>query len=195
MQSCSPGRRPCDAAIESHARDLDMVLPWARLVFGKALLNRATTPEQELGWTEIPRIFFSLPTLADTPDRCENGHRRTHDSPRALGYRQRRTERSPDTNRCDHRESRPFCCSLWSVGSPPFHRSSSSRRRCSTRWSSVFSSTPTRQLLSIGYRVADGALDPSCYDLLASEARLASFVAIAKGDVPPTPLVPPGARG
>ena len=43
---------------------------------------------------------------------------------------------------------------------------------------------PTRQLLSIGYRVADGSLDPNCYDLLASEARLASFVAIAKGDVP-----------
>ena len=42
----------------------------------------------------------------------------------------------------------------------------------------------TRQLLSIGYRVADGTLDPACYDLLASEARLASFVAIAKGDVP-----------
>jgi cyclic beta-1,2-glucan synthetase len=41
-----------------------------------------------------------------------------------------------------------------------------------------------RKLLSIGYRVADGALDPSCYDLLASEARLASFMAIAKGDVP-----------
>ncbi|MBL9033415.1 MAG: glycosyl transferase [Rhodospirillaceae bacterium] len=41
-----------------------------------------------------------------------------------------------------------------------------------------------RKLLSIGYRVPDGALDPSCYDLLASEARLASFVAIAKGDIP-----------
>ena len=41
-----------------------------------------------------------------------------------------------------------------------------------------------RQLLSIGYRVAEGTLDPNCYDLLASEARLASFVAIAKGDVP-----------
>ncbi len=40
-----------------------------------------------------------------------------------------------------------------------------------------------RRLLSIGYRVAEGQLDPSCYDLLASEARLASFVAIAKGDV------------
>ncbi len=42
----------------------------------------------------------------------------------------------------------------------------------------------TRKLFSIGYRVADGSLDPNCYDLLASEARLASFVAIAKGEVP-----------
>ena len=41
-----------------------------------------------------------------------------------------------------------------------------------------------RKLLSIGYLVAEGTLDPSCYDLLASEARLASFMAIAKGDVP-----------
>jgi cyclic beta-1,2-glucan synthetase len=43
----------------------------------------------------------------------------------------------------------------------------------------------SRKLFSIGYRVADGTLDPSCYDLLASEARLASFVAVAKGDVTP----------
>ncbi len=43
---------------------------------------------------------------------------------------------------------------------------------------------PARRLLSIGYRCAEGTLDPSCYDLLASEARLASFFAIAKDDVP-----------
>ena len=43
----------------------------------------------------------------------------------------------------------------------------------------------SRKLFSIGYRVADGTLDPSCYDLLASEARLGSFMAIAKGDVSP----------
>jgi cyclic beta-1,2-glucan synthetase len=41
-----------------------------------------------------------------------------------------------------------------------------------------------RQLLSIGYRSADAGLDPNFYDLLASEARLASFIAIAKGDIP-----------
>ena len=49
---------------------------------------------------------------------------------------------------------------------------------------------PDRQLLSIGYRGADGSLDSNFYDLLASEARLASFIAIAKGDVPGQALVP-----
>jgi cyclic beta-1,2-glucan synthetase len=39
-----------------------------------------------------------------------------------------------------------------------------------------------RELLSIGHLVDEGKNDQSCYDLLASEARLASFVAIAKGD-------------
>jgi len=39
-------------------------------------------------------------------------------------------------------------------------------------------------LFSIGYQVNEGKLDPSYYDLLASEARLSSFVAIAKRDIP-----------
>jgi cyclic beta-1,2-glucan synthetase len=45
-----------------------------------------------------------------------------------------------------------------------------------------------RRMFTIGYRLADtdgpGRADGAYYDLLASEARLASFVAIAKGDVP-----------
>lgn len=40
---------------------------------------------------------------------------------------------------------------------------------------------PERKLLSIGYRVQEGQLDESCYDLLASEARLTSLFGIAKG--------------
>ncbi|CAN5666111.1 hypothetical protein BH23GEM1_BH23GEM1_00170 [soil metagenome] len=42
-----------------------------------------------------------------------------------------------------------------------------------------------RKLFSIGYRQSNDTLDNSFYDLLASEARLASFVAIAKDDVDP----------
>ncbi len=43
---------------------------------------------------------------------------------------------------------------------------------------------PEQKLLAIGYAQASHSLDPSSYDLLASEARLASFVAIAKNDLP-----------
>jgi cyclic beta-1,2-glucan synthetase len=39
-------------------------------------------------------------------------------------------------------------------------------------------------LLAIGYDVSERRRDPSCYDLLASEARLASFLLIAQGQVP-----------
>ena len=41
-----------------------------------------------------------------------------------------------------------------------------------------------RNLLRIGFNVTLGIADNSYYDLLASEARLASFIAIAKGDIP-----------
>ncbi|WP_373001679.1 GH36-type glycosyl hydrolase domain-containing protein [Marinobacter sp.] len=39
-------------------------------------------------------------------------------------------------------------------------------------------------LLTIGYDVSERRRDPACYDLLASEARLASFLLIAQGQVP-----------
>ncbi len=41
-----------------------------------------------------------------------------------------------------------------------------------------------RSLFAVGYNQATARLDTSRYDLLASEARVASLVAIAKGDVP-----------
>ncbi len=61
---------------------------------------------------------------------------------------------------------------------------------------------PERRLLSIGFRVDTGELDEACYDLLASEARLTSLFAIAKGDLPTEhwyklgrQVVPVGSRG
>ena len=43
---------------------------------------------------------------------------------------------------------------------------------------------PMRHLLAIGYNVDDRRCDASFYDLLASEARLSTFVAIAQGQLP-----------
>ena len=41
-----------------------------------------------------------------------------------------------------------------------------------------------KKVMSVGYDVDTQRLEPSSYDLLASESRIASFVAVAKGDVP-----------
>ncbi|MEO8090391.1 MAG: glucoamylase family protein, partial [Gemmatimonadales bacterium] len=43
---------------------------------------------------------------------------------------------------------------------------------------------PERKLFAIGFQGSTHSLDSSYYDLLASEARLASFMAVAKNDVP-----------
>ena len=43
---------------------------------------------------------------------------------------------------------------------------------------------PQRRVFHIGFNLDAGQLDHNYYDLLASEARIASIIAIAKGDVP-----------
>jgi cyclic beta-1,2-glucan synthetase len=43
---------------------------------------------------------------------------------------------------------------------------------------------PRRKLLSIGCDGENKKVHAACYDLLASEARIAAFVAVAKGDIP-----------
>ncbi|MFZ0420339.1 MAG: glucoamylase family protein [Candidatus Sulfotelmatobacter sp.] len=47
-----------------------------------------------------------------------------------------------------------------------------------------FLMNPGRNLLSVAFEVEKGHNHPACYDLLASEARIAYFVAIAKDDIP-----------
>nr|WP_211335194.1 glucoamylase family protein [Thiocapsa rosea] len=56
---------------------------------------------------------------------------------------------------------------------------------CELAWADYdFLYDASRHLLAIGYNVAERRQDASFYDLLASEARLGSFVAIAQGQLP-----------
>ena len=63
-------------------------------------------------------------------------------------------------------------------------RSPSVRTRTRWKWISASCSTTKRKLFTIGYHIGSNTVDNSYYDLLASESRLASFMAIAKDDVP-----------
>ena len=64
------------------------------------------------------------------------------------------------------------------------------RRPSRREWASASSTTRSAGSSRSAYRLADaegpGRLDVSYYDLLASEARLASFIAIARGELPET---------
>lgn len=69
------------------------------------------------------------------------------------------------------------------TGSARLHALEELFRRLAMDMDFRFLLDPEKKLLSIGFSVTTNSLDPSCYDLLASEARLASLFAIAKGDV------------
>jgi cyclic beta-1,2-glucan synthetase len=48
----------------------------------------------------------------------------------------------------------------------------------------AFLVNPDRKILSIGYDMGAQHLHEACYDMIASEARIATFLAIARGDLP-----------
>ena len=150
----------------------------------------------------LDELAAALPQLPDRAGRARAATPATAaDIARALA-----SERGDDAERatcCSG--SRPSQRSLESHRRDVAQRCRSRSRRCERRlqtleatarapWPATmdfgFLFDPSASCFSIGYRVADGQLDPSYYDLLASEARLASFVAIAKGDVPAAALVP-----
>lgn len=172
------------ASIHSHQRDLDSLMPWASLIargseHGVAMpMDRNGHPEEVL-----ERLFDTMPTLFDLPDRCAAAIGALAIGQTALGTHTNgrdtalvRTDAVFEALESSVRSGRSLTrriAALCDVAAA-----------LSTAMAFDFLLDPGRQLLSIGYRVEEGVLDPSCYDLLASEARLASFVAIAKGDVP-----------
>jgi cyclic beta-1,2-glucan synthetase len=168
-----------DAAVRSHQRDVERLMPWAGSGRIDALLPDADAASRQ----DLGMLFESIPTLADLPDLCEA----------AIGIvTEHRLELATRT------DARGDSLTRAAALIDALERSASAARSVERRLVAVshmaremfeamefdFLFEPERQLLSIGYRVSEGSLDSNCYDLLASEARLASFIAIAKGDVP-----------
>ena len=171
------------AAIASHTRDLDVAIPWARVVFGMAPLYRATGAEPDLVSTTIGRFFLSVPALADAPNHCQGG----------IGELTTLRERLSEDSAAQSDALAGIDALIEGLGRSAgacealVGRLSTLVRVMKTIFDEMefgFLFDHTRKLFSIGYRVHDNSLDPTCYDLLASEARLTSFIAIAKGDVP-----------
>ncbi len=172
-------------SLRSHQRDLDELMPWAKLIAAEAALAGPvetatdTSPERALA-----RFFDSVLTLADLPNRCEAAvimltrlvkepALQTNGGNHSLTMR---VDVLVAALKCSANAARSFRQRLDALGELT--------KKMFDVMEFGFLFNRARQLLAIGYRVSEASLDSNCYDLLASEARLASFVAIAKGDVP-----------
>jgi cyclic beta-1,2-glucan synthetase len=173
------------ACVESHVRDVEILIPWARLdskdILGLAKDLRDQAPE----WMAIEQSLRFIPKLADAPDRFDSAlcelsvlrARLVNGLPAERGTITR-IDALAEALRRSAAEAAALIRRLSVIAQTV--------ERMVQEMDFGFLFDDTRKLFSIGYRVADGSLDSNCYDLLASEARLASFVAIAKGEAPPS---------
>jgi cyclic beta-1,2-glucan synthetase len=157
-------------AVETRARDLDTLIPWARL-----RIDEAAAPMME-------SLAASL-SLADLPRRCEAVMQDLAGLRSAMagsGDASPASLRGIDTLVGSLERSAAAAVALIER----LTRLADSAHAMVTAMDFGFLFDSTRMLFALGYRETDRSLDPGRYDLLASEARLLSFVAIAKGDVP-----------
>ena len=174
LAACIAGNRQC----------MDSLIPWV------ALLDQdhadhplcATTPEAGPD-DELTALLGEMPTLSNLPDTCASAIQ-------MLARRQKELAAGGVDGESDLSRLRSLIAAFEasalaaSLLSARLVEAGQTARSMFDEMQFGFLFNVERELLSIGYRVEDGSLDSDCYDLLASEARLASFVAIAKGDLP-----------
>jgi cyclic beta-1,2-glucan synthetase len=147
----------------AHRQDIDLLMPWASLLTPEILADRETAA-----------LLDTIPTLGALPKHCEAVSR-------MLANRHQGGTQAGLTSLMEALQKSPGAAQSLS------HRLAAMADLSKSMFDGMefgFLFDPDRQLLSIGYRDDDGSLDANFYDLLASEARLASFIAIAKADLP-----------
>jgi cyclic beta-1,2-glucan synthetase len=145
-------------AVQSHRHYLETIAPWAPLLVQSNIEHRTFSP--------------SVPSLAGMAEYCDEA------LAQLLSLREGHNWSSPLAGAL--RQSASAAAGL----AERYRRIAERAQQFSEEMDFSFLFDERRQLFSIGYSVVDGRLDGSYYDLLASEARLAGFVAIARDQVP-----------
>lgn len=166
-------------------REISLLLPW---LFS---LNRPPTlfaqsiddPVLADAWQTLKEALPHSPPLDDVAAICQNGRSRLADLQNLL---------NDDTGTVH--EALEWCrdleSKLWSAETQvqelltTYEQITHEAEDYFQEMDFSFLFNPQRQVFHIGYNLETGKLDGNYYDLLASEARIASIISIAKGDVP-----------
>jgi cyclic beta-1,2-glucan synthetase len=169
-------------------RDMGTLVPWAgQLTTHFTSVIKNCPPEVAARWLELATSLDRVPQLALLPEECD----RTLERLEAL----RSLIEACSLEAMPEREAALNGLGLLTI---TVEEAAGAAKNQLTRMSALinqcdqlvdemefgFLFDKERKVFSIGYNVTDGRRDNSFYDLLASESRLTSFIAVAKGDVP-----------
>ncbi|HEV2834435.1 MAG TPA: glucoamylase family protein, partial [Pyrinomonadaceae bacterium] len=159
--------------VKARRRDGETLTSWSRLL---PLIDQETIDSSK-EWASIINLLQHVPTLAEVPQLCDRA---------LVQLAAMQNHASPTLEQIAARLTKALEESA-GAASDMLSRLSRLARRCDEiieQMDFSFLFDVERKLFPVGYNVATSRVDDSYYDLLASEARLASFVGIAKGDVP-----------
>ncbi len=174
----SPWSAELEQQVAAWDQNRDRYLAWIEILAEKS--------EEELAWLGPEALHAIRRDLSQAPSLFDLAHGRI-DSIRILGAIS--TELLSSKSLSDpwlDRVMSAFATSQWLAGETlgMAEQLTAKVRELSAGMDMRFLYDHKRKLFAIGYNVSINRLDVSSYDLLASEARLGSFVAIARGDVP-----------
>ena len=154
-------------------RDAEALTNWARLM----PLVETEIGDADNDWAPILKLLQHVPTLAEIPQLCDRA---------LVQLAAMQDQLSPGLMQTAARLTKALEQSA-GASADILSRLARLARSCDQIVEEMdfsFLFDVERKLFTIGYNVTTSRPDDSFYDLLASEARLASFVGIAKGDVP-----------
>lgn len=190
--------RTCVDRVEHHLismnREVDQLAPWLTALYDLPPLLHpdgaapATDPSVVASWQEIEGLLTGRFGLREMEERCVNAATKVRGlctelaGPEPQGHNEERTRACQWCTR--------FLTTL-EITAANARRTLLQCRRLEEEAADFvqtmefgFLYNSRRELFHIGYNVDADLLDENYYDLLASEARIGSLVAIAKGDVP-----------
>jgi cyclic beta-1,2-glucan synthetase len=164
--------------VSAWIQNVDRYLTWIEILAEKS--------EQELAPLGPDALFAIRQDLSQAPSLSDLAHDRISSISNLRAIRQDSNRGIGALGPWIDRVTEAFATSQWLAGETlgSAEHLIGAVRELADGMNMRFLYDPKRKLFAIGYNVSTDRLDVSSYDLLASEARLGSFVAIARGDVP-----------
>ena len=173
----SPWRAKIQSMVERKRAELLALAPWAYMLLAiPRPFAEGLSAEQSAAFLEITARLQAIPCLRDIPAMCKT----------ALAFFETLSSHDEETAVWLHEIKNAFVHA--SDAAEAFlrrYRDLMGRIKAlsdATRFLPLYDTK--KQLFSIGYSLKENKLSRSYYDLLASEARQTSFIAIARGEIP-----------